>query len=57
MPDGRQIEETLRAPLAALEELTRAQAEALKEGVQQLNQTAQRSGLSRVPESPRVFRR
>ena len=30
MPDGRQIEETLRAPLAALEDLIRAPAEALR---------------------------
>ena len=60
MPDGRQIQETLTAPLAALEELIRAPAEALREGVQQLNQTAQRSGLPKVPEPPeppKVFRR
>ena len=60
MDDGRRIEETVRAPLAALEELLRSPAEALREGVKQLNQTAQRSGLPKVPEPPeppRVFRR
>lgn len=56
MPDTRQIQDTL----AALEELLRAPAQALKEGVQQLNQSALRSGLPRLPdppEPPRVFRR
>jgi hypothetical protein len=60
MPDTRQIQGTLAAPLAALEELIRAPAQALKEGVQQLNQSAQRSGLPRLPdlpEPPKVFRR
>jgi hypothetical protein len=68
MPDGRQIQDTLTAPLAALEELLRAPAQVLKEGVQQLNcivslsnrQSVQRSGLPRLPEPPeppKVFRR
>ncbi len=41
MPNGRKIEETLTAQLAALENLIRAPAEALSQGVQQLNQTAE----------------
>ena len=60
MPDGKQIQENLIAPLAALEDLVRGPAEALRQGVQQLNQTSQWSGLPKVPEPPelpRVFRR
>ena len=60
MPDEKQIQETLTAPLAALEELIRGPAQALRQGVQQLNQTAQRSGLPRLPElpePPKVFGR
>ncbi len=52
MLDGRQIEETLRAPPGALEKLLRAPDEALRQGVQRLNQAAQRSGLPRVPKPP-----
>ena len=40
MPTGRRTEETLTAPLEALEDLVRGPAEALRQGVQQLNQTA-----------------
>ena len=60
MPDGKQIQETLTAPLAALEELMGGPAEAMRQGFQQLNLTAQGSGLLRVPEPanpPKVFRR
>ena len=48
------------APLGALEALIRVPAEVLRQGVKQLNQTAQRSGLPKVPErpeAPKVFRR
>ena len=68
MPDGQQFQQTpsassgeaLTVPLAALEDLIRAPAQALREGIQQLNQAAQRSGLPKVPEPPeppKVFRR
>ena len=59
MPDGRQIEEMVTAPLEVLEDLFRAPAEALGRGVQQLNQTAQRSGLPTAPEPepPKIIRR
>ena len=52
MPDERQIQDALTAPLAALEELIRGPAQALRQGVQQLNESAQRSGLPRLPEPP-----
>jgi hypothetical protein len=52
MPDGQEIQDSLTAPLAAQEELIRGPAQALRQGVQQLNQTAQRSGLPRLPEPP-----
>ena len=51
MPDEHQIEEALTAPLGALEDLIRTPAEALRQGVQRLNQSAQ-SGLPKVPEPP-----
>lgn len=59
MPDGRQIEEMVTAPLVVLEDLFLAAAEALRQGVQQLNLTAQRSGLptALVPEPPKIIRR
>ena len=60
MPDGRQIQETLTGPPAALEDLIQAPARALREGFQQLNQTVQGSGLPKVPEPPeppKVFRK
>ena len=50
MPDGRQIEEMVTAPLGVLEDLFRAVAETRRRGVQQLKQTAQRSGLPTAPE-------
>ena len=58
MADGGQNTET--ALLGALEALIRVPAEALRKGVKQLNQTAQRSGLPKVlevPELTKVFRR
>ena len=59
MPDGRQIEGMVMAPLVVLEDPFRAAAEALRRGVQQLNQTAQRSGLPTAPEPepPKIIRR
>jgi len=60
MPDEHRMEETLTAPLAALEDVIRAPEEALREGVQQLDQTTQRSGLPKLPDPPgppNVFRR
>ena len=58
MPNGEDIQRTLTAPLAALEELFHAPAEAVRRSVQQLNETAGQRGLPRLPdlpEPPRVF--
>lgn len=54
MPNGEDIQRTLTAPLAALEELFRAPAETLRRGVQQINQTSLVK-LPDLPEPPRIF--
>ena len=59
MPEEKKIQDVMAAPLAALEELIRAPAQALREGVQQLNQSAERSRLPKIPElpePPRLFK-
>ena len=58
MPNGQGIQQALTQPLAALEELLRAPAVALQQGINQLNQTATRGrlpALPQVPEPPRIF--
>lgn len=45
MPNGEEIQRTLTQPLAFWEEAIRAPAQAIRQGVQQLNTTAHRSGL------------
>jgi len=58
MPNADEIQKTLTAPLGALEELLRTPAEAIRQGITKLNETAERSGIPKVPvppEPPRVF--
>mgnify|MGYP001612593435 CR=1 FL=1 len=60
MPEEKQIQDAMAAPLAALEELLMAPAQALRQGVQRMNQTAERSRLPKLPElpePPRLFKR
>ena len=54
MPDGPQIEETLTAPLGALDKLIPAPAEALKQAVQRIIHSTQRSGLPFAYCSPTI---
>jgi len=56
MPNGDDSQRTLTLPLA--EGLLRAPAEAICQGVQQMNVAAQRSGFPQLPdpsEPPRLF--
>jgi len=58
MPNADEIQKTLTAPLTTLEELLRTPCEAIRQGINKLNETAAKSGMPKVPvppEPPRVF--
>lgn len=52
MPNGADVQRALQQPLAGLEDLILAPAMALKDGINQLNTTASRSGFPKLPEAP-----
>lgn len=60
MMERRNFRETLLFPLQAVEEIARAPADFLREGVSQLGQSAQESGFPKPPVPPalpKVFSR
>ena len=56
MPNGPDIQRALQQPLVALEQILLAPAQALQQGINQINATATRSGLPQLPGAPTSLR-